>query len=78
MSQIFLVGFTGMATWEAVLYILCGLGIFLYGINMMGGSLRSLAGNKMSIIIEKTTNTPLKGMLVGFIVTMLTQSASGT
>ena len=62
----------------AVLYILCGLGIFLFGINMMGSSLKAIAGDKMKVIIEKSTNTPFKGMLVGFVTTMLTQSASGT
>ena len=62
----------------AILYILCGLGIFLYGINRMGSSLKVIAGDKMRVIIEKSTNTPLKGMLVGFVTTMLTQSASGT
>ena len=62
----------------AILYILCGLGIFLFGINMMGSSLKAIAGDKMKVIIEKSTNTPFKGMLVGFVTTMLTQSASGT
>ncbi len=62
----------------AILYILCGLGIFLFGINMMGSSLKAIAGDKMKVIIEKSTNTPLKGMFVGFATTMLTQSASGT
>ena len=62
----------------AVLYVLCGLGIFLYGINMMGSSLKAIAGDKMKVIVAKGTNTPIKGMLVGFLVTMLTQSASGT
>ncbi|MGM9971358.1 MAG: Na/Pi cotransporter family protein [Anaeroplasmataceae bacterium] len=68
----------GDNVWLAVLYVLCGLGIFLYGIDMMGGSLKSLAGNKMKVIIEKSTNSPIKGLLVGFLITMLTQSASGT
>ncbi len=62
----------------AILYILCGLGIFLFGINMMGSSLKAIAGDKMKVIIEKGTNTPFKGMIVGFVTTMLTQSASGT
>lgn len=66
------------ANTAAVLYILCGLGIFLFGINMMGSSLKAIAGDKMKVIIEKSTNTPFKGMLVGFVTTMLTQSASGT
>ena len=62
----------------AVLYILCGLGIFLYGIGKMGKSLKAIAGDKMKVIIERSTNTPIKGMVVGFATTMLTQSASGT
>ena len=70
--------FTFDGVWQAVLYILCGLGIFLFGISMMGSNLKSIAGDKVKQIIEKTTNTPFKGMIVGFLVTMLTQSASGT
>lgn len=64
--------------WLAVFYVLCGLGMFLYGIDMMGGSLKTLAGNRFKSIIEKSTNNPLKGLLIGFLITMLTQSASGT
>jgi phosphate:Na+ symporter len=58
--------------------VLGGLGIFLFGINMMGDSLKALAGNKLKIMIEKTTNTPLKGIFVGVIITGLLQSSSGT
>lgn len=74
------VGFSGLEgnLWLIILYILCGLGIFLFGIDMMGVSLKALAGNKMKLIIEKSTNSPIKGLTVGFLVTMLTQSASGT
>ncbi|PAT02598.1 hypothetical protein CI105_01185 [Candidatus Izimaplasma bacterium ZiA1] len=63
---------------ETVFFILGGLGIFLYGINLMGDSLKALAGNKLKVIIEKTTNTPLKGIFVGIIITGLIQSSSGT
>lgn len=55
-----------------------GLGVFLYGINLMGDSLKAIAGNKLKLIIEKSTNTPLKGMFIGFIITALIQSSSGT
>ena len=64
--------------WQSILYVLCGLGIFLFGINLMGSSLKEVGGSRMKVIIQKSTSTPLKGMLVGFVVTMLTQSASGT
>ncbi len=65
--------------WQVTIFaIVGGLGIFLYGINLMGDSLKALAGNKLKIIIEKTTNTPLKGILVGIVITGLIQSSSGT
>lgn len=65
--------------WQPTIFaIVGGLGIFLYGINLMGDSLKALAGNKMKLIIEKSTNTPIKGILVGVIITGLIQSSSGT
>ena len=66
------------AVWQAILFILGGLGIFLFGIHMMSGSLKELAGDKLRVIIQKSTRTPIMGMLVGFLVTMLTQSSSTT
>lgn len=58
--------------------VLGGLGIFLYGINLMGDSLKAIAGDRLKGFIEKTTNTPLKGILIGALVTALIQSSSGT
>ena len=60
--------------WLIIILILAGLGLFLYGINLMSTSLKTLAGNKLKIIIEKSTNSPLKGILI----TVLIQSSSGT
>ena len=65
--------------WKITIFaIVGGLGIFLYGINLMGDSLKALAGSKLKLIIEKTTNTPLKGIIVGIVITGLIQSSSGT
>ena len=66
------------AVWQAIIFILGGLGIFLFGIHMMSGSLKTLAGDKLRLIIQKSTRTPIMGILVGFAVTMLTQSSSTT
>lgn len=63
---------------KMIFYILGGLGIFLYGLHLMGESLKNLAGTKLKILIEKTTNTPLKGILMGIAITVLIQSSSGT
>ncbi len=58
--------------------IVGGLGIFLYGINLMSDSLKKLAGSKLRLFLEKTTNTPLKGIFVGILLTALIQSSSAT
>lgn len=63
---------------QTIFLIIGGLGIFLYGLNLMGDSLKLLAGSKLKVMIEKTTNTPLKGIFVGIIITGLLQSSSGT
>lgn len=61
-----------------LLMILGGLGLFLYGIDMMGEGLKASAGNKMRMLIEKTTNTPLKAIIMGFVLTVILQTSSGT
>jgi len=63
---------------ETSFAVLGGLGIFLYGMNLMSESLKKLAGNKLRLFLEKTTNTPLKGILVGILLTALIQSSSAT
>lgn len=65
--------------WKVTIFsILGGLGIFLFGINMMSDSLKKIAGSKLKMILEKTTNTPLKGIFVGLIITAIIQSSSAT
>ncbi|MFV0425245.1 MAG: Na/Pi cotransporter family protein [Bacilli bacterium] len=58
--------------------VLSGLAIFLFGIKTMGDSLKVVAGSRMKAIIDKSTNTPVKGVFVGALVTGLLQSSSGT
>ncbi len=55
-----------------------GLGIFLFGIKYMGDGLKAIAGDRLRDIIDKYTSTPLKGIMIGTVVTLLIQSSSGT
>ena len=55
-----------------------GLALFLYGMNVMGEGLEKQAGSKLKVILEKLTNSPYKGFLVGLIVTSIIQSSSAT
>ncbi len=58
--------------------LLGGLGLFLYGMTIMGDGLQKSAGDKMKRIIEVLTNNRIMGVLVGALVTMIIQSSSAT
>lgn len=65
--------------WKVTIFeILGGLGIFLFGINLMSTALKKLAGSKLKLFLEKTTNTPIKGIFVGILITAIIQSSSAT
>ena len=58
--------------------IMGGLGLFLYGMNLMGDGLQKSAGSKLKRIIELLTSNVILGVLVGMVVTMVIQSSSAT
>ncbi len=55
-----------------------GLALFLYGMDLMGDSLKKLAGGKLESILAKLTSNRFKGFLLGFAVTAIIQSSSAT
>ncbi|MDR7870594.1 MAG: Na/Pi cotransporter family protein [Tissierellaceae bacterium] len=58
--------------------VIGGLGLFLYGMTMMGDGLQKAAGDRLRRLIEVLTNNRLMGVLVGALVTMVIQSSSAT
>lgn len=58
--------------------ILGGLGLFLFGIQYMGDGLKSYSEERLKKMIEKSTSTPFRGIIIGALVTCLIQSSSGT
>lgn len=60
----------------SVLTMVGGLALFLYGMNSMGTSLEKLSGGKLESILERLTNNPIKGVLLGAGVTAIIQSSS--
>ncbi|SMB92191.1 phosphate:Na+ symporter [Desulfonispora thiosulfatigenes DSM 11270] len=66
-------------TWQYIIFnFVGGLGLFLFGIKSMSDGLQSSAGDRMRLILEKGTKTPIRGVLTGCLVTALIQSSSGT
>lgn len=62
----------------SVLSLLCGLALFLYGMNTMGDGLEKFSGGKLEKTLEKMTNSTIKGFLLGAAVTAVIQSSSAT
>lgn len=55
-----------------------GVALFLYGIKLLSSSLQNMAGDKLRQLLGTLTKTPLRGILVGILVTVLIQSSAGT
>lgn len=63
---------------EIIINLMGGLGLFLFGMNLMGEGLQKSAGSRLKKIIELLTSNTVMGVLVGMAVTMVIQSSSAT
>lgn len=61
-----------------VFLLLGGLGLFLFGMQMMSDGLEQVAGARMRSILEFFTKNRFIGMLVGILFTAVVQSSSAT
>ncbi|MFA3989892.1 Na/Pi cotransporter family protein [Clostridioides difficile] len=61
-----------------IISLMGGLGLFLYGMNLMGEGLQKSAGTKLKKIIKLLTSNLFMGVLVGTGVTAVIQSSSAT
>ncbi|MHB8149262.1 MAG: Na/Pi cotransporter family protein [Desulfobulbia bacterium] len=53
-----------------------GIGLFLLGMQLMTDGLKIAAGKTLRTILERSTATPLRGILSGVFITSLVQSSS--
>ena len=67
-----------MTSITIILSLLSGVALFLFGMSLMGDGLKRVAGNKLELVLYKLTNTPIKGILLGTVVTAIIQSSSAT
>jgi len=63
---------------ETIFGVVGGLGLFIFGIHLMGAGLHKASADKIRKILAALTSTPFIGMLVGAGVTSLIQSSSAT
>lgn len=55
-----------------------GLGMFIYGMQIMAQGLENAAGNRMKTLLEALTKNKLMGVLLGALITAVIQSSSAT
>lgn len=63
---------------ELILAFLAGLAFFLYGMREVSDGLRALAGARLAGVLSRFSRTPLRGLLLGALVTAAVQSSSAT
>ena len=61
-----------------VLSLLGGLAMFLYGMRLMGDSLKENSSGTLRVVMEKVTDNALKAFVLGIAVTALIQSSTAT
>ena len=62
----------------SILELLCGLSLFLFGMDFMGDSLKKSAGTGLKATLGKMTSNQWKGFALGLAVTAIIQSSSAT
>ena len=61
-----------------ILSLLGGLAMFLYGMRLMGDSLKENSSGTLKNVMEKVTDNPLTAFVLGIAVTALIQSSTAT
>ena len=63
---------------SAIIQLLGGLAMFLFGIELMGDGLKNSSGDALKRVLEKVTGNVLLGVLTGAMVTAVIQSSTAT
>ena len=61
-----------------IITLLGGLAMFLYGMRLMGDSLKEGSSGTLKKVMTKVTNNPIKAFLLGLAVTAIIQSSTAT
>ena len=63
---------------SAIIQLLGGLAMFLYGIELMGDGLKNSSGAVLKRVLERVTGNVVMGVLTGTLVTAVIQSSTAT
>ena len=68
----------GFSFFLIIIGLFGGMGMFLYGMEMMSDGMKMTAGNSMRAILKKLTSNRFIAVFVGAFITMIIQSSSAT
>ena len=68
----------GMDILISIFKLLGGLALLIYGMKTLSTQLKKLSGGKLEKILTHVTDNAFKGLLVGFVITVATQSSATT
>lgn len=63
---------------SSIISLLGGLAFFLFGMSLMGESLKKVAGNRLELVLGSLASNNIKAVLLGTFVTAIIQSSSAT
>ena len=63
-------------SYDTIISLLGGIGMFLLGMHLMTDGLKMAAGKALRHILEHSTKTPMRGVFSGILITSLVQSSS--
>ena len=63
---------------KAIVSLIGGVALFLFGMRLMGDSLKRLSGNSFAPVLFRLSGTPVRGMILGTAVTAVIQSSCAT
>lgn len=65
-------------TWQDIVLLGGGLGLFMFGMKLMSDELERAAGNSLRHLLEVLTSNRFVGLIMGMLFTILVQSSSAT
>lgn len=62
----------------SIIKLLGGLALLIYGMKILSTNLKKISGGKLEKFLVSATDSKLKGLLIGILITVATQSSSAT
>ena len=67
-----------MSTYELLISGLAALALFAYGLQSLSREIEETGGERLKALLSRVTKSPVRGYLLGIVVTALIQSSSAT